>query len=275
MTCILSMSTPDVLIQVSDRRLTWPDGQMADDHTNKVTIFDGRMAISYAGLSKVLREKTDEWLVRILTNPPIRSLADAVYTIQNRATAAFRGWARTPSEKARHRLIFGFVGWTRQPGRESLQALVGFVSNCHDDRAALQTEARDDFRLHRKILDPREPHGLLTTGVRLATEERQRLNERISTATSLDSLTSAFVQAIREVAARDKTVGSDVLAVTIPRAAAEQVEPGSRMLLMGPPLTLDSLGSVYFPENRQDPIQYGPNFIYAGSGVTGFEAGPL
>src|SRR4029434_2832509 len=76
MACIISLSTPDVLIQVTDRRLTWPDGQMFNDYTNKVTVFKGRMAVSYAGLSKVLGQKTDEWLVRILANPAIRTLAD-------------------------------------------------------------------------------------------------------------------------------------------------------------------------------------------------------
>src|SRR5437773_2334588 len=174
MTCIFSVSSPDVLLQVADRRLVWPDdGRIADDHTNKITIFDGRMAVSYSGLSKVLGEKTDVWLVRALSRPPIRSLADAVYTIQDRASEAFRGWARRPSEKARHHLIFGFIGWTLQSGQEGLQILVGFVSNCHDEKGEL-SEARDDFRVHRKLLKADEPHGFLTTGARLLPDERQR-----------------------------------------------------------------------------------------------------
>ena len=274
MTCIISMSTPDVLIQVTDRRLTWPDGQMFNDYNNKVTIFNGRMAVSYAGLSKILGQKTDEWLVRILANPTIRSLADAVYTIQDRATAAFCGWARMPKEKARHHLMFGGIAWARQPGRQSLRVLICFVSNCHDEHGALQAEARDDFRVHHRILEPGEPSRLFTIGVALSTEERQRLKERTRTATTLDDLTTGLVQAVREVAARDGTVSKNVLAVTIPRAVVERPWRDV-MLLAGPPLTLNALGSVYFPENRQAPIQYGPNFVYAGSGVSGFQAGPL
>src|SRR4029453_13524435 len=102
MACILSMSTPYALIQVTDRRLTWPDGQMFNDYTNKVTVFNGRMAVSYAGLSKVLGQKTDEWLVRTLANPRIRSLADAVHTIQDRATPPFCDWGRAPAERGGH-----------------------------------------------------------------------------------------------------------------------------------------------------------------------------
>ena len=74
------------------------------------------------------------------------------------------------------------------------------------------------------------------------------------------------------MAARDGTVSKNVLAVTIPRAVVE-LEWRDVMLLAGPPLTLDALGSVYFPENSQAPIQYRPHFVYAGSGVSGARRG--
>ena len=274
MTCVLSLCTPDVLIQVTDRRLTWPDGQMFNDYTNKVTIFNGRMAVSYAGLSKILGEKTDEWLVRILANPTIRSVADAVYTIQDQATAAFRGWTRMSDEKARHHLVFAGIAWVRPPGQESLQVLICFVSNCHDEHGALQAEARNDFRVYHRILEPGEFHGFFTIGTALSSEERQRLKERTRTASTVDDLTAGLVQTVREVAARDGTVSKNVLAVTIPRAVVEQTWRDV-MLLAGPPLTLNALGSVYFPENRQAPLQYGPNCVYAGGGVSGCHGGPL
>lgn len=274
MACIISLSTPDVLIQVADRRLTWPDGQMFNDYTNKVTVFNGRMAVSYAGLSKVLGQKTDEWLVRILANPAIRTLADAVHTIQDRATVAFRDWERLPKEKARHHLMFGAIAWARPPGRKSSRVFICFVSNCHDEHGALQAEARDDFRVHHRILEPGDFHGFLNIGAALSIEERLRLKERTRRATALDDLTAGLVEAVREVAARDGTVSKNVLAVTIPRAVVEQ-EWRDVMLLAGPPLTLNAIGSVYFPENSQAPIQYRPHFVYAGSGVSGVQARSL
>src|SRR5215510_649434 len=118
------MSTPDVLIQVTDRRLTWPDGQMFNDYTNKVTIFNGRMAVSYAGLSKVRGQKTDKWLVQTLANPTIRTLADAVYALQDRATAAFRDWPRIPEEKTSHHLMFGAIAWARPPSRKRSRVFI-------------------------------------------------------------------------------------------------------------------------------------------------------
>src|SRR5262245_65451458 len=101
---------------------------MFNDYTNKVTVFNGRMAVSYAGLSKVLGEKTDEWLVRILANPAIRTLADAVHMLRDRATIAFRDWERMPKEKARHHLMFGAIAWARPPGRKTSRVFICFVS---------------------------------------------------------------------------------------------------------------------------------------------------
>ena len=273
MACILSLSTPHVLIQVTDRRLTWPDGQVFNDYTNKVTIFNGRMAVSYAGLSKVLGQKTDEWLAQTLANPAIRTLADAVYTLKDRATAAFRVWPRPVEEKARHHLMFGAIAWARPPGRKSPRVFFCFVSNCHDEHGVLQADARDDFRVHHRILEPGDFHGFSNIGAALSIEERHRLKERTRRATTLDDLTAGLVEAVREVAARDGTVSKNVLAVTIPRTVVER-EWRDVMLLAGPPLTLDALGSVYFPENSQAPIQYRPHFVYAGSGVSGAQAGP-
>jgi hypothetical protein len=126
------------------------------------------------------------------------------------------------------------------------------VSNCHDEH-----DARDDFRVRHKILAPSEPpYGFLTTGARLSREERQRLDERVAAATSVDDFVTAYVNAVREIAARDATVSKNVLAVTIPRAA---VRPdGDVMVVMGAPLTLDRLASVYFPEDESDPISVWP-----------------
>jgi hypothetical protein len=247
---------------------------MFNDYTNKVTVFNGRMAVSYAGLSKVLGQKTDEWLVRILANPAIRTLADAVHTLQDRATIAFRDWEQMPKEKARHHLMFGAIAWARPPGRKSSRVFICFVSNCHDEHGALQAEARDDFRVHHRVLEPGDFHGFFNIGAALSIEERLRLKERTRRATTLDDLTVSLVEAVREVAARDGTVSKNVLAVTIPRAVVEQ-EWRDVMLLAGPPLTLNAIGSVYFPENSQAPIQYRPHFVYARSRVSGAQAGPL
>lgn len=71
MTLILSLVTYNKIVQVSDRRLTWENGDIADDNANKaicVSCLDSCFSIAYTGLAKIgkLLQKTDEWLVEFL-----------------------------------------------------------------------------------------------------------------------------------------------------------------------------------------------------------------
>lgn len=57
MTLILSVLTQENVVQVSDRRLTWisgpKKGEVADDSSNKIVLFEQRMAFGYTGLTEV------------------------------------------------------------------------------------------------------------------------------------------------------------------------------------------------------------------------------
>jgi len=62
MTLILSCLTPKYIVQVSDRRLTWPDGRVEDDAANKVVVFHERASFCYTGLAQIGAQRTDEWI---------------------------------------------------------------------------------------------------------------------------------------------------------------------------------------------------------------------
>jgi hypothetical protein len=62
MTLILSCLTPKYIVQVSDRRLTWPDGRVADDAANKAIVFHGRACFAYTGIAQIGSQRTDEWI---------------------------------------------------------------------------------------------------------------------------------------------------------------------------------------------------------------------
>ena len=62
MTLILSCLTPKFIVQVSDRRLTWPDGRVADDSANKAIIFHDRVCFAYTGIAQIGAQRTDEWI---------------------------------------------------------------------------------------------------------------------------------------------------------------------------------------------------------------------
>ena len=95
MTQIFTVLTFNKVVQVSDRRLTWPDGSLADDHANKavcVSCADGWFAISYTGAAQVGRSRTptDEWLVELLSSADAGSLvsADVIELIRSSADAS-------------------------------------------------------------------------------------------------------------------------------------------------------------------------------------------
>jgi hypothetical protein len=163
------------LIQVTDRRLTWPDGQVFNDYTNKVTIFNGRMAVSYAGLSKVLGQKTDEWLAQTLANPTIRTLADAVYTLKDRATAAF---PRLGAAGRRKGASPSHVS-APSPGRVRRAEKVRGYSSASYRTAMTNTEYCRltrvlTFACTTGILEPGDFHGFFNIGAALSIEERHR-----------------------------------------------------------------------------------------------------
>jgi hypothetical protein len=72
MTLILSLATPEFVVQISDRRLTYRDGKgfirVADDDANKLTVFRGQMAFGFTGLAHIGSQRTDTWLARALAS---------------------------------------------------------------------------------------------------------------------------------------------------------------------------------------------------------------
>jgi hypothetical protein len=65
MTLIFTLATYNKIVQVSDRRLTWSDGRIADDEANKaicVSCKDACFSVAYTGLAVVGKSliKTDE-----------------------------------------------------------------------------------------------------------------------------------------------------------------------------------------------------------------------
>src|SRR5437879_3215828 len=70
MTLIITSLAEDALIQVSDRKLTYPNGSVASDYANKaicVDCADARCTVAYTGLARVGNAQTDHWLLDYLT----------------------------------------------------------------------------------------------------------------------------------------------------------------------------------------------------------------
>src|SRR5438105_4175654 len=88
-TLILSLATPELVIQVSDRMvIDSSSGQVSNSNANKLVLFGNRMAFGYSGLAQLEGLDTDKWLSRVLQSASIRSTSDAVTHVARRATEA-------------------------------------------------------------------------------------------------------------------------------------------------------------------------------------------
>jgi hypothetical protein len=70
MTLIITFVTYDRIIQASDRRLTWPNGRVADDEANKavgISCKDACFSIAYTGVAIIDKYKPVICLVHHLT----------------------------------------------------------------------------------------------------------------------------------------------------------------------------------------------------------------
>jgi hypothetical protein len=69
MTLIQTLFTRDRVIQVSDRRLTWPDGSVADDDYTKLICWNQTFSVGFTGIARVDRRRkksTSEWIAEVL-----------------------------------------------------------------------------------------------------------------------------------------------------------------------------------------------------------------
>jgi hypothetical protein len=82
-------------VQVSDRRLTMPDGTVVDERANKAICLwcqDAYVAIGYAGLACIGAKPTDEWLLDnlLLMRASLIPLQQVSQELRQRLTDAFK-----------------------------------------------------------------------------------------------------------------------------------------------------------------------------------------
>jgi len=70
MTQILTLLTHRTIIQVSDRRVSFPQRQ-PDDVRNKATIYLTLAAFAYTGIASLQGRPTDVWMTEVLARPRV------------------------------------------------------------------------------------------------------------------------------------------------------------------------------------------------------------
>jgi hypothetical protein len=146
MTLIITVVTPNKVIQASDRRLTNRDGSLYDDEANKavcVSCKDAHFAIAYTGIGEIAGRRTDRWLVDYLTSikayqMDVPSVSNA---LKNEATACFKS--------VHIETTFVLAGYRCE------MPFVALISNFESHEPASAGEARDNFQTHvRQVRGP-------------------------------------------------------------------------------------------------------------------------
>ncbi len=110
MTILLSCITQDYALQITDRRLVFPDGKLADDSSNKALIYKGHMAVCFTGLACLGGKPTVDWLIQQLRGNEGPTFLDACNRVAENATIEMR------KVKARISLkhhTFHITGWVK------------------------------------------------------------------------------------------------------------------------------------------------------------------
>ncbi len=120
MTLLFTIVTYSKVVQVSDRRLTYPDGSLADDEANKaicVSCKDAAFAIAYTGLACLGRNltKSDEWLSTYLSSIDAadKELIVISKSLSSKLTSTL---GDTPIPQTNKNITFVLAGyWNGQP----------------------------------------------------------------------------------------------------------------------------------------------------------------
>jgi hypothetical protein len=141
-TLILSAFLRDAVVQVSDRRVVWPDGRVASEMDNKavcVGCAEAHFAIAYTGLARIGDQPTDECLFEALSRLTVgkMTLEGVLAALCRHLDNKFRNLRGIrPDYRGLELCIAGYKG---------AKQLVGGISNRRDEKAQI-VPVRDEFR---------------------------------------------------------------------------------------------------------------------------------
>jgi hypothetical protein len=275
MTQVIACVTQDYALLVADRRLTFVDGprkgEIADDDSCKLVSLCNLSGIGYTGLAQIEECPTHEWIAKKLAAEECSDPGVASLILAERTREALLNLA-----PAVRRQEFVLTGWSRFADLEGLRPYIGIVSNMADASGRILIQPGDSFaRFVRALRDQDDPmicivgHSLMRDRVHLLKRNLRRLIvHEISPKETLRLL----VDEVIHTAGFADTVGKKVLALCIPRKAAQAVsESGTSTLRAGQPTDEDKGATFcYFDPSFNELQQYGPTVTCGGFAATDF-----
>jgi hypothetical protein len=271
MTLVLSCITPQFVVQVSDRRLTKPDGSLYDDETNKAVLFLGYSVFAYTGLAYVGQARTDEWLVDRLASAFQQNKPNAGAVIRTIAAEASQAFQRIPGrERKRHEFVA--VGWGTFPAEpDRLRPSILRLSNALDETGKWLPLAKRHFQVVPTFLRDEEQFCFLASGQELCnTEEasiRRNLARSLAHGRGPGAVARLLTTLVRIVASRNTRVGRSMLINVLPIGAVGK--QGASGVPIPEDFPFSHLSSrteeatfLYVAADRSSPRSYGPSAVF-------------
>ena len=283
MTLVLSCITPNVVYQVSDRRLTrlGTPTTIVDDEANKAVVVNGRVAFGYTGLAEIAGQKTDVWLTKAIAVGPVDQMATIAERVRATATRDFRNLPCQPWVK---RQAFQGAGWFGING--GLSPGVILIENALENGRWLR-EARDDFRV--VPVFPRlsvggsipgtQAFNVYAVGLDPSDDEKSAVVNLLASAighrnSTPSTVLEALIRSMRWLSSRHPEIGPGLMAMCIPKEAAiETQRTGQMVMLMGRPM--ESISTFLYVSANDSIVHYGPHFVGGGGTAMNFRVTPL
>lgn len=219
MTLIITAFSDNLVVEVSDRRLTWSDGRIEDEFAIKavcVGCVDASFSIAFTGLAEVDGQRTDEWLVDYLASIDAGCLTFQILfdSLHKYVSASFIKLRRLGINR---RITFALAGFgVHGP-------FGGFLSNIEDNKGNRLTDIDEDFQRGFIFRNSKEMHqlDLMINGAEGASKifdaAIPTCRKRYFNETS-DKIEAALVQLIRKASTdpkEGKWVGRNCLSTVI------------------------------------------------------------
>lgn len=281
LTLILTVISPDVVVQIADRRFvtttTFGDVTWVDDEKNKSILWRTRYTAAFAGLADLgERGRTDLWLAHQLheieqqaesaggdldsvTGGPF-DLAWAFHELADRATAEMAREPNARLDRESKSQWFVISGWANHDG--SLQPFCARITNTHD-------ETRNEFVARCNFLEPGSggDFGAVGRPIDDADEFLQQL-AAVTAAFGFKGLIDGMVDKIRSIAKFDQLVGRGMLISIIPKKAVDGTDAGHPNWIMEGYISPTAASFHQLPADDSTTFRYnGVTIVGHGGGI--------
>lgn len=266
MTLIQTVWTKDIILQVSDRRLTIgrPKSKsflIDDEAYTKLIHWNNTFTAGFTGLARIDRwqkEPTSEWIAGILSDSPTFE-----YGLEALKVEAPKRIKKLPKIWDR-RLAIVIAGFDHRQ-----VPLVGMVTNF--DQKTYTSADEEQFQLFTGSILPGHKTATHTAGARINNELHRRLRDHyvpkiLGQHNSINRTAKMMVKIQRLVADEDPTVGKDALCVFIPRKQPDLPHAPNLVMgnLGGPDIPTGSTSFGFFDHRGWRFEDYGPLIAQGG-----------